>query len=116
MGLAGGADVILIPEISYEVAVLAGSIRHRSRSGKRFSIVAVAEGAMSIETAAELQAAQAAIAGAADKKARKAARTEVANLESARAGKTLRLATQLEQITELESRLTILGYLQQGEG
>ena len=48
-GIAGGADVILIPEIPYDVEVVAEAIRRRSRSGRRFSIVAVAEGALSRE-------------------------------------------------------------------
>jgi 6-phosphofructokinase len=43
-GIAGGADVILIPEIPYDVEHIAEAIRKRSRSGKPFSIVAVAEG------------------------------------------------------------------------
>ena len=44
-GIAGGADVILIPEIPYDVESVADAIRKRSRQGKHFSIVAVAEGA-----------------------------------------------------------------------
>src|SRR5664280_2937494 len=51
-GLAGGADVILIPEIPYRVESIAEAIRRRSRSGTNFSIVAVAEGARSVEDAA----------------------------------------------------------------
>jgi len=54
-GIAGGADVILIPEIPYDVDNIAKAIRLRSRSGKRFSIVAVAEGAMSKADAADLR-------------------------------------------------------------
>src|SRR6478672_11416894 len=46
-GIAGGADVILIPEIPYRVEKIAEAIRDRSRSGSPFSIVAVAEGAVS---------------------------------------------------------------------
>ena len=46
-GLAGGADVILIPEIPYDVEKIAEAIRQRSKHGSNFSIVAVAEGAMS---------------------------------------------------------------------
>ena len=46
-GIGGGADVILIPEIPYEVERVVAAIRRRSRSGTNFSIVAVAEGAMS---------------------------------------------------------------------
>src|SRR5882724_3540900 len=52
-GIAGGADVILIPEIPYDVKKIAQAIRLRSQHGTNFSIVAVAEGAMSKEDAAE---------------------------------------------------------------
>ena len=50
-GIAGGADVILIPEIPYDVEKIADAIRRRSRHGTNFSIVAVAEGAMSHDDA-----------------------------------------------------------------
>lgn len=46
-GIAGGADVILIPEIPYDEERVAEHLIDRSRHGKRFSIVAVAEGALS---------------------------------------------------------------------
>jgi 6-phosphofructokinase len=46
-GIAGGADVILIPEIPYDVEIVANAIKARKRKGKPFSIVAVAEGALS---------------------------------------------------------------------
>ena len=46
-GLAGGADVILLPEIPFSIENVAQAILQRARSGKRFSIVAVSEGAMS---------------------------------------------------------------------
>ena len=51
-GIAGGADVILIPEIPYDVEKIAEAIRDRSRRRKSFSIVAVAEGAVSKSDAA----------------------------------------------------------------
>lgn len=44
-GVAGGGDIILIPEIPYDVKVIAEKVRERHRRGKRFSIVVVAEGA-----------------------------------------------------------------------
>src|SRR5664280_2403587 len=55
-GLAGGADVILIPEIPYRVDRIADAIRRRSRSGTNFSIVAVAEGARNFQDAAAFHA------------------------------------------------------------
>jgi phosphofructokinase-like protein len=44
-GVAGGGDIILIPEIPYDVAVIAEKVKERNKRGKRFSIVVVAEGA-----------------------------------------------------------------------
>jgi len=44
-GIAGGGDIILIPEIPYDMEIIAEKVRERSRIGKRFSIVVVAEGA-----------------------------------------------------------------------
>ena len=46
-GIAGGADVILIPEIPYDLKRVAAHLEKRRLSGKRFSIIAVAEGAIS---------------------------------------------------------------------
>ena len=61
-GIAGGADVILIPEIPYDIEAVAAAIRERSRTGSRFSIVAVSEGAMPKEHAKELERAESALA------------------------------------------------------
>ena len=51
-GIAGGADVILLPEIPYNIDSVIGAIEKRTEAGKRFSILAVAEGAISKEDAA----------------------------------------------------------------
>ena len=48
-GIAGGADVILLPEINYDINVVAEKLRRRQRRGSGFSIVAVSEGAMSTD-------------------------------------------------------------------
>lgn len=50
-GLAGGADIILIPEIPYDIKKVAEAIERRNKAGKRFTILAVAEGAISKEDA-----------------------------------------------------------------
>lgn len=125
-GLAGGADVILIPEIPYDVEVVAESIRARSRNGSRFSIVALSEGAMSIEQAKKLNEASEALSNAkamaggdksSDKKAssaKKAAKADLEAVEKSRSGNTLRLSDKLEELTGLESRVTILGHVQRG--
>ena len=51
-GIAGGADVILLPEIPYDINKIAKTLNNRIEKGKKFSILAVAEGAISKEEAA----------------------------------------------------------------
>jgi 6-phosphofructokinase 1 len=113
-GIAGGADVVLIPEIPYQVEKVAKAIRDRSRSGRRFSIVAVAEGAASREEAERFQRAELKRQKASGREEKKKAKTELAEWEAGHAGNTMRLAKQLESLTKLESRVTILGYVQRG--
>ena len=48
-GIAGGADVILIPEIPYDISAVADAINKRYERGKHFSIIAIAEGARSVK-------------------------------------------------------------------
>ena len=50
-GIAGGADIILIPEIPYDIKKVTAAIQKRAKAGKRFTILAVAEGAISKEDA-----------------------------------------------------------------
>ena len=50
-GIASGADVIVIPEIPYSAKKIAAAIEKRAKAGKRFSIIAVAEGAISQDEA-----------------------------------------------------------------
>lgn len=116
-GIAGGADVILIPEIPYQLENVAESITRRVKHGKNFSIVAVAEGAVSTDEASQVSAIEQRVADAEaseDKKARKQAKKELRELESGFSDHTLRLARQLEELTGLESRPSILGHLQRG--
>ncbi len=51
-GIAGGADVILLPEIPYSMKSVLAALEKRKQAGKKFSIVAMAEGAISAEMAA----------------------------------------------------------------
>jgi 6-phosphofructokinase 1 len=113
-GIAGGADVILIPEIPYDVSSIAQAIRRRSKHGTNFSIVAVAEGAMSRHDWNAFQAAEQRKEKARTKVERRAAKLELESLDSKHSGNTMRLARQLEELTHLESRVTILGYVQRG--
>ncbi len=51
-GIAGGADIILLPEIPYDLKAIVKAINGRAAAGKKFTIIAVAEGAISKEDAA----------------------------------------------------------------
>lgn len=113
-GLAGGADVTLIPEIPYNVKKIAEAIRHRSKQGSNFSIVAVAEGAMSRDDARIFGLAEKVLKSANTLNEKLKAKSEITALEVRHQGNTLRLARQLEELTNLESRVTILGYVQRG--
>jgi 6-phosphofructokinase 1 len=96
-GVAGGGDVILIPEIPYDIKAIARHLEDRSRSGKTFSIVVVAEGALSVEEARM------------DKKERKKFRSETVVPSIA-----YRVAAEIEEETDMETRATVLGYVQRG--
>jgi phosphofructokinase-like protein len=113
-GIAGGADVILIPEIPYSIEKVADSILERRKQGKSFSIVAVAEGAKSVEFSKVFQDLQSKIDLAADKESKKKFKLERAELESLHTTNTLRLANRLHDLTKIDSRVTILGHLQRG--
>jgi len=112
-GVAGGADVILIPEIPYNVEKVAGAILNRSRKGKHFSIIAVAEGAIPMSSISAAEKPERRRTKKPKERNNKARRLPD-RLGSVRGSTTLQLATQLEKLTGLESRITILGYLQRG--
>jgi len=116
-GIAGGADVILLPEIPYDVESVAEAIRERRRRGKAFSIVAVAEGAISREDHEAALKTQTPKKKKADPKGdKKESKTPASGSDNelVYAERTLRLAKRLEILTGLESRVTILGHLQRG--
>jgi len=141
-GVAGGADVILLPEIPYDLERIAEYLLERRRHGKRFSIIAAAEGAKSVREARELQKAK----KASDKKdagddedgpESAAAFSETEAVDAIRADLPLkvrkmheevmayhavqepmatRLARQLQELTGVEARVTSLGHVQRGGG
>ncbi len=120
-GIASGADVILIPEIPYDREKIVRAIRHRQQRGKNFSIVVVAEGALSVNEKRTLdnlreEKVKAKESGSKNSKSksRKKAQDAYASFARQRSTHTLRLSQQLEEMTGLESRLTILGHLQRG--
>lgn len=96
-GISGGADVILIPEIPYDIDKIAQTIKQRNQIGKCFSILAVAEGAISKQEA-QLS-----------KKERKAARSKITAPSI-----SYLLAQELEKKTGQEIRVTVPGHFQRG--
>ena len=112
-GIAGGADVILIPELPYNLDLVADHLQKRRMTGKRFSIIAVAEGAIS------QQEAKAEDDG---KKSKKKDSPEVV-VERDEQGnpyrlvqepKASRIAREIQHLTGTEARVTSLGHVQRG--
>ncbi|MDI3546683.1 MAG: ATP-dependent phosphofructokinase / diphosphate-dependent phosphofructokinase [Halanaerobiales bacterium] len=96
-GIAGGADVILIPEIPYDIEKVAEKIVERRRAGKDFSIVVVAEGAK--PKSGDVVVSQV---------------VEDSPDPIRLGGIGQKIARDLEELVELETRATILGHLQRG--
>jgi len=113
-GIAGGADVILIPEIPYSIEKVAESIVERRRQGKSFSIVAVAEGAMSKDFYKMYNDLEKKIESVEDKDSKKKLKEEKKEYDRLHSTNTMRLANRLQQLTNIEARVTILGHLQRG--
>jgi ATP-dependent phosphofructokinase / diphosphate-dependent phosphofructokinase len=113
-GISGGADVILIPEIPYDIEIVAEAILKRVRNGSHFSIVAVAEGAISKKAAKKVKDYKEKIEKAEDKEEKTKLKEELKIYRIAHEGHSLDLAKQLEELTGVESRVTILGHLQRG--
>ncbi len=96
-GVAGGGDVVLIPEISFGMDKVCQELEKRSKLGKRFSIMVVAEGV-------KLGGSELVVK-----------RTVKGSAEPVRlGGVTYRIAEQIENLTGLETRVTVLGHLQRG--
>ena len=113
-GIAGGADVILLPEIPYNIDKIVAAIHKRTKRGSKFSIVAVSEGAMSCDDARIYESAEKSLRRAKTLNGKIEAKREIASLDTRHQGNTMRLAHRLEELTQLESRVTILGYVQRG--
>ena len=113
-GLAGGADIILIPEIPYTVDSIASTVLARTTRGSTFSVIAVAEGARDLDDTADYEAARLLVKSARTAEEKRAARTHLAHVVDMQREHTFTLARALEAATGLESRVTILGYVQRG--
>jgi 6-phosphofructokinase 1 len=96
-GIAGGADVILVPEDPFDIGEVCDRIVHRHRRGANFSIVVVAEGALPVEGTMAVQSA------------------EVDEFGHVRLGGISNdLASAIEGRTGFETRVTILGHVLRG--
>ncbi len=98
-GIAGGADVILIPEIPYDINKVARAILERKNAGKGFSIIVMAEGARPLGSSLTHDEPD----------------DSYFNGDSgSKRGTSSFLAKELERLTSIENRITVLGYLQRG--
>lgn len=113
-GIAGGADVVLVPEIPYDIDAVAESLLRRKAAGSRFSIIAVSEGAQSDIEAARLEELRALKKDASSSDEKQAARDARAEFEAGRGDHTTRLADELSERTGIDARVTILGHVQRG--
>ena len=113
-GIAGGADVILLPEVPYKLDSIVQAVENRQKQGLNFSVIAVAEGARDEADSAAMAGAQALVDASKTSETKAAAKKAKKDLEHSMRDNTLKLATQLEEATGLESRVSILGYVQRG--
>ncbi|MFH1046031.1 MAG: ATP-dependent 6-phosphofructokinase [Candidatus Omnitrophota bacterium] len=96
-GVAGGGDIILIPEIPYDIKVIAQKVLERAHKGKRFSIVVIAEGARPKGGKIAIQ------------------RIVKESADPIRLGGiSFVLGEQIERATQIETRTVVMGHLQRG--
>ena len=98
-GVAGGADVILIPEIPYDLNKVVKKIKERTKNGSRFSILAVAEGAISKEQAALSK-----------KEYKKYLEERATKYQSV----AYEIGAKIQEMTGQEIRVTVPGHMQRG--
>lgn len=96
-GIAGGGDVILIPELPYEIDKIVKEVKNRSKTGRQFSIVVVAEGAKP---------------KGGDLIVKRIVKDSTDPLRLGGVGNVI--ANDIEERTGLETRVTVLGHLQRG--
>jgi phosphofructokinase-like protein len=96
-GMAGGADAVLVPERPFDVDEVCERIRRRHRSGRTFSIIVVAEGAVPKDGSAPRE----------DKQTDAFGHVRLGGI-------AVELEGQIEERTGYESRMTILGHVQRG--
>jgi len=103
-GIAGGADVILIPELPFKIERVLDALVERRKKGKRFSIIVVAEGAKPYSSEEGMDE---------EEKSKKKKKKDV-NFFPHKIPSSEKLATIIETEIGIETRVTTLGYLQRG--
>lgn len=98
-GIAGGADIILLPEIPYNIDVIVEALDKRNKQGKKFSILAVAEGAISKEYAAL---------------SKKELKSQMKKDEKIFPSISYKIGKEIEERTGQEVRITVPGHTQRG--
>lgn len=98
-GIAGGADIILLPEIPYDLDAVVKKIKERTKGGSRFSILAVAEGAISKEEAAMSR-----------KEYKKKLEERTEKYQSV----AYEIGARIQEMTGQEIRVTVPGHMQRG--
>ncbi|MCA9393731.1 MAG: ATP-dependent 6-phosphofructokinase [Candidatus Omnitrophica bacterium] len=96
-GVAGGGDIILLPEIPYDINKVAERVLKRGKEGKRFSIIVVAEGAKPIGGEVTVKKI-----------------VEDSHEKVRLGGISFRLVSDVEALTGLEARAVVMGHLQRG--
>lgn len=96
-GMAGGADIILLPEIPYDINKVVEAIKKRTERGSRFTILAVAEGAISKEDA---------------KLSKKEYKEKMKN--NPYPSVSYEVAAKIQKLTGQEVRVTVPGHTQRG--
>ena len=96
-GVAGGGDIVIIPEMPYDINVVVDRVRERSRRGKRFTIVVISEGARQVGGQVVIK------------------RLVAESADPVRLGGVgFVLADQIEGLTDIETRALVLGHLIRG--
>ncbi len=98
-GIAGGADIILLPEIPYDIDAIVDIIDRRDKAGKSFTILAVAEGAISKKDA---------------KLSKKEYKEKQEKDKKKYPSISYKLAEEIQQKTDKEVRITVPGHTQRG--
>lgn len=98
-GIAGGADIILIPEIPYDIENVVNAVKNRNKRGRGFTIIAVAEGAKTRQDS---------------EMTKKQYKKRLEDMVKVYPSISYEIADQIKAATGLECRVTVPGHMQRG--